>query len=56
MQRNLRKPLMVIVSVCIFHVIFLSKITPGYFTWFAEGMCLPVNVRKVLTGVRRWDM
>jgi hypothetical protein len=55
MLRNISKALVAIVSVCIFHVIFLSKITPGYFTWSVKGMCLPFNVRKVSTGAHRWD-
>jgi hypothetical protein len=50
MLRNMRKALVAVVSVHIFHVRFLSKITPTYFTWFAEGICLPFSVRKATMG------
>jgi hypothetical protein len=55
MLRNMCKVLVAIVYVCIFHVIFLSKITPRYFTCFAKGIFLPFNVRRASIGVHRWE-
>jgi hypothetical protein len=55
MLRNMCKALVAIVSVCIFYVIFLLKITSMYFTWFAKGICPPFNIRKALTGVHQWE-
>jgi hypothetical protein len=52
---KMRKALVAVVSACSFHVRFLSKITPMYFTWFAKGMCLPFSIREASTGVRRWE-
>jgi hypothetical protein len=43
---NVRKALASIVSMCNFHVILLSKITPRYFTLFTNGMYCPFNVRR----------
>jgi hypothetical protein len=33
------------------HVIFLSKITPRYFTLFTNGMFSPINVRSESGGL-----
>jgi hypothetical protein len=35
-----------VVSMCSFHVIFLSKITPRYFILFTNGMFCPFNISE----------
>jgi hypothetical protein len=40
------KTLASIICMCNHHVIFLSKITPRYFTLFTNGMFRPFNVRR----------
>jgi hypothetical protein len=45
------KALASIISMCNFHVILLSKITPRYFTLFTNGMFRPFNVRKESGGL-----
>jgi hypothetical protein len=42
---NVLKTLASIISICDLYVIFLSKITPRYFTVFTNGMFCPFNVR-----------
>jgi hypothetical protein len=43
---NVLKSLASIVSMCSLHVIFLSKMTPRYFTLFTNGISRPFNVRR----------
>jgi hypothetical protein len=50
---NILKAVVAIVSICNPRVIFLSKITPRYFTWFTKETCRPFNVRKASTR-RSW--
>jgi hypothetical protein len=50
---NVLKALASIISMCGLHVIFLSKITPRYFTLFTKGMFRPFNVRKDSGGLIR---
>jgi hypothetical protein len=45
------KALDLIISICGLHVIFLSKITPRYFTLFTNGMFRPFNVRRDSGGL-----
>jgi hypothetical protein len=40
--------------MCSLHVIFLSKITPRYFTLFMKGMFCPFNVRDS-GGLIQWE-
>jgi hypothetical protein len=42
--------------MCNLHVIFLSKITPRYFTWFTNGMFRPFSVRRELGSLRWWNL
>jgi hypothetical protein len=42
---NVLKALALIISMCNLYVIFISKITPRYFTLFTNGMFHPFNVR-----------
>jgi hypothetical protein len=44
---NVLKALALIVSVCGLHVIFLSKITPRYFTLFTNGMFVHASTLTV---------
>jgi hypothetical protein len=55
MLRNMRNALVAIVSACSFHVRFLSKLTPRYFTWLVNGICLHFNVGEASTAMRRWE-
>jgi hypothetical protein len=43
---NVLKALASTISMCSLHIIFLSKITPRYFTLFTNGISHPFNVRK----------
>jgi hypothetical protein len=43
---NHLKSLALIISMCNFHVIQSSEITPRYFTLFTNGMLCPFNVRR----------
>jgi hypothetical protein len=43
---NAVKALVSVVFMCSLHVIFLSNITPRYFTLFTKGMFCPFNVRR----------
>jgi hypothetical protein len=47
------KTLISIISKCGLHVIFLSNITPRYFTLFTNGMFRPFNVRRDSDGLSR---
>jgi hypothetical protein len=40
------KALVLIISMCGLHVIFLSKITSRYFTLFTNGIFRPFSVRR----------
>jgi hypothetical protein len=42
---NVLKVLASIISMCNFHIIFLSKIMPRYFTPFTTGMFRSLSVR-----------
>jgi hypothetical protein len=44
-QINVLNAFASIIPMCNLHVTFLSKITPRYFTLFANGMFRPFNVR-----------
>jgi hypothetical protein len=48
---NVLKALASILSMCSHHVIFLSKITPSYFTVFTNGMFRQFNVRRDSCGL-----
>jgi hypothetical protein len=50
---NVLKTLASIVSMCDFHVILLSKITPRHFTLFTNGMLGPFNEIRELGGLVR---
>jgi hypothetical protein len=50
---NVLKALASIVSMCSLHVIFLSKVTPKYFTLFTNGMFRPFNMRRESGGLVR---
>jgi hypothetical protein len=43
---NALKALASIIFMCDLHIIFLSNITPRYFTLFTYGMFRPFNVRR----------
>jgi hypothetical protein len=49
--KNVLKVLASIISMCGLHVIFLSKITPRYFTIFTKGIFHPFNVRRDSGGL-----
>jgi hypothetical protein len=51
---NVRNALTSIFSMCNLHAIFLSKITPRYFTLFANGVLHPFNIRD-WGGALRWE-
>jgi hypothetical protein len=48
---NVLKALTSIVSMCSLHVMFLSKMTPRYFTLFTNGISHPFNVRRKSGGL-----
>jgi hypothetical protein len=43
------------IYMCNLHAIFLSKITPTYFTEFTKGMFRSLNVRRESGGVILWE-
>jgi hypothetical protein len=48
---NVLKVLASIISMCNLHVIFLSNITPRYFTLFTNGIFRPFSIRRELGGL-----
>jgi hypothetical protein len=50
---NALKVLVSIIYVCDLHVIFLSNITPRYFTLFTNGILRPFSVRRDSGGLIR---
>jgi hypothetical protein len=50
---NALKALVLTVSICDLHVIFLSNITPRYFTLFTNGIFRPFSVRRDSGGLIR---
>jgi hypothetical protein len=50
---NALKALASIISMCDLHVIFLSNITPRYFTLFTNGILRPFSVRRDSGGLIR---
>jgi hypothetical protein len=48
---NVPKALVLIISMCGLHVIFLSKIASRYFTLFTNGMFHPFSVRRNSDGL-----
>jgi hypothetical protein len=43
---NALKALASVISICDLHVIFLSNITPRYFTVFTNGIFRPFSVKE----------
>jgi hypothetical protein len=48
---NVLKSLVLIISLCGLHVIFLLNITPRYFTLFTNGVFHPFSVRRDSDGL-----